>query len=87
MNLEMLAMKIKSKDFRVKAGDKVDLARLPTEVKQAYGSKKAYHKLLDAQVEELSELQRLHTTPPTVMPCCRCFRPWTRPARTAPSGT
>ncbi len=53
-------MKIKSKDYRVKQGDKVDLAKWPTEVKPAYKSKKAYHKQLDAQVDELSELQRLH---------------------------
>lgn len=52
-------MKIKSKDFRVKQGDKVDLAVWSTEVKPAYRSKKAYHKLLDQQVDELSELQRL----------------------------
>lgn len=53
-------MKIESRDFRVKQGDKVDLAVWPTEVKPAYRSKKAYHKLLDKQVDELSELQRLH---------------------------
>ena len=53
-------MKIESKDFRIKQGDKVDLALWPTEVKPAYRSKKAYRKLLDHQVDELSELQRLH---------------------------
>ncbi|CAK0761930.1 ADP-polyphosphate phosphotransferase [Gammaproteobacteria bacterium] len=53
-------MKINSKDFQVKEGAKVQLKKWPTEVEPTYKSKKAYHKLLDAQVEELSELQRLH---------------------------
>jgi PPK2 family polyphosphate:nucleotide phosphotransferase len=39
---------------------KVDLTTWPTRVKRAYTSKKHYHKLLEAQVEELSALQRLH---------------------------
>ncbi len=55
-----MSMKIESKDFRVKAGDTVDLARWPTKVAPVYKSKKAYRKLLAAQVDELSELQRLH---------------------------
>ena len=53
-------MKIKSKDFRVPAGKTVKLEKWPTRVKPAYKSKKAYAKLLQAQVEELSSLQRLH---------------------------
>ena len=53
-------MKIKSKDFRVQEGEKVDLKKWPTLVKAAYKSKKKYKKLLEEQVEELSELQRLH---------------------------
>ncbi|PKO71753.1 MAG: phosphate--nucleotide phosphotransferase [Betaproteobacteria bacterium HGW-Betaproteobacteria-17] len=52
-------MKINPADFRVQAGDKVKLDKWPTEVKPAYPSKKAYRKLLDEQVAELSELQRL----------------------------
>ena len=52
-------MKIKPEDFRVQAGDKVKLDKWPTKVKPAYKSKKAYHKLLDEQVDELSDLQRL----------------------------
>jgi PPK2 family polyphosphate:nucleotide phosphotransferase len=55
-----IKMKIKSKDFCVEEGEKVDLKKWPTLVKPAYTSKKHYHKLLEAQVEELSELQRLH---------------------------
>ncbi len=53
-------MKIKSKDFRVQEGEKVDLEKWPTLVKSAYKSKKKYKKLLKKQVKELSELQRLH---------------------------
>ncbi|MDZ7584215.1 MAG: ADP-polyphosphate phosphotransferase [Thiobacillus sp.] len=52
-------MKIKPEDFRVQAGDKVKLDKWPTKVKPAYKSKKAYRKLLDEQVAELSDLQRL----------------------------
>lgn len=52
-------MTISPEDFRVQAGDKVKLDKWPTEVKPAYASKKAYRKLLDEQVAELSELQRL----------------------------
>jgi PPK2 family polyphosphate:nucleotide phosphotransferase len=52
-------MQIKPVNFRVKAGDKVKLDKWPTKVKPAYNSKKAYRKLLDEQVAELSDLQRL----------------------------
>jgi len=52
-------MKINSKDFQVREGDKVELDKWPTKVKPAYKSKKAYRKRLDAQVDELSDLQRL----------------------------
>lgn len=53
-------MKIKSKDYQVQEGDKVNLKKWPTLVEPAYKSKKKYHKKLKEQVEELSELQRLH---------------------------
>lgn len=53
-------MKIKSKDFRVKEGDKVKLKQWPTLVKPVYKSKEQYQTLLEQQVRELSELQRLH---------------------------
>ncbi len=52
-------MKIKSKDFSVPAGKKVRLAKWPTRVKPVYKSKKEYAGLLQDQVQELSELQRL----------------------------
>ena len=53
-------MKIDSTDFRVPAGKKVDLKKWPTLVKPVYKSKKAYAKLLQQHVEELSSLQCLH---------------------------
>jgi len=53
-------MKIKSKDFRVQPGEKVNLKEWPTIVKPYCKSKKQYQKLLVEHVEELSSLQRLH---------------------------
>ena len=52
-------MKINSKDFRVRPGEKVKLRKWPTSVKPVCKSKKEYKKLLQEQVEELSALQRL----------------------------
>jgi PPK2 family polyphosphate:nucleotide phosphotransferase len=53
-------MKIHSKDFRVRPGEKVDLRKWPTIVKPFYKSKKRYQKLLEKHVEELSSFQQLH---------------------------
>ena len=53
-------MKINPKDFRVATGNTVNLKKWPTLVKPVYKSKKAYAKLLQEQVKELSALQRLH---------------------------
>jgi len=53
-------MKIKSKNFCVQEGEKIKLKKWPTIVKPAYKSKKQYRELLEAQVDELSALQRLH---------------------------
>lgn len=53
-------MKINVKDFLVPEGDKVKLDKWPTLVEPVYPSKKRYHKLLEAHVDELSSLQRLH---------------------------
>lgn len=53
-------MKIKSEDFQVKEGEKVNLKKWPTRVKPAYKSKRQYEELLAEQVAELSELQQLH---------------------------
>lgn len=53
-------MKINSKDFRVREGDKVKLKAWPTRVKPFYQSKEQYQTLLSEQVEALSALQQLH---------------------------
>ncbi|HUG11727.1 MAG TPA: ADP-polyphosphate phosphotransferase [Opitutaceae bacterium] len=52
-------MKIRSKDYRVPPGKKVDLRKWPTRVEPLYKSKKHYEKNLEHQVEDLSDLQRL----------------------------
>ncbi len=52
-------MKINSKDFRVRPGDKVELGKWPTIVNPFFKSKKQYKKLLQQHVEELSAQQRL----------------------------
>jgi PPK2 family polyphosphate:nucleotide phosphotransferase len=54
-----MPMKLKSGDFRVRAGHKVHLNKWATLVKPAYKSKKAYNALLRKHVEKLSTLQRL----------------------------
>ena len=53
-------MKINSKDFRVRPGEKIALGKWPTVVKPFFKLKKQYQKLLEEHVEELSSLQRLH---------------------------
>jgi polyphosphate kinase 2 (PPK2 family) len=53
-------MKIKSKDFRVGEGDKVNLEKWPTKVDPIYKSKDQYQSLLEEHVDKLAELQRLH---------------------------
>ena len=53
-------MRINSKDFRVRLGEKVNLREWPTRVKPFCKSKKRYQKLLGEHVEELSSLQNLH---------------------------
>ena len=53
-------MKINSHDFRVPAGEIVNLNKWPPIVEPVYKSKKNYHKLLREHVEALSSLQRLH---------------------------
>jgi len=52
-------MKIKPKDFRVRAGDKVNLRKWPTKVEPVYKSKQHYQKLLREHVAQLSALQQL----------------------------
>ena len=53
-------MKIQSKDFRVREGDKVNLEKWPTQVDPVYKSKEQYKSLLEEHVARLSEMQRLH---------------------------
>lgn len=52
-------MKIDTAEFQVKQGEKVDLKKRPTQVKPVYDSKKGYKKLLENQIDELGELQRV----------------------------
>src|SRR3569832_3017692 len=60
MTTERTAMKIKSRDFQVQEGHKVNLKKWPTRVTPHYNSKEQYQKLLEDQVSELSALQQLH---------------------------
>jgi PPK2 family polyphosphate:nucleotide phosphotransferase len=52
-------MKIRSKDFRVRKGDEVNLRKWPTNVEPVYESKDQYHKLLGEHVARLSAQQQL----------------------------
>ncbi len=53
-------MKIKSTDFRVSTGDRLDLKKRPTMVDPVYKSKKDYKKILEKHIARLSDLQRIH---------------------------
>ena len=53
-------MKINTKNFRVRSGEKVQLKKWPTKINPFFKSKKRYHKLLREHVKQLSSLQRLH---------------------------
>lgn len=53
-------MTIAISDFQVRESAAVDLRKWPTMVKAVYKSKKSYKKLLEADVEQLSNLQQLH---------------------------
>jgi PPK2 family polyphosphate:nucleotide phosphotransferase len=52
-------MQIKSKQFRVRAGDDVNLRKWPTRVEAFYKSKEQYQELLAAHVAQLSLQQEL----------------------------
>jgi PPK2 family polyphosphate:nucleotide phosphotransferase len=52
-------MKIRSKDFCVGEGDKVNLKKWPTRVDPVYRSKEQYQNLLQEHVAQLSSLQQL----------------------------
>jgi PPK2 family polyphosphate:nucleotide phosphotransferase len=60
VDIEGMKMKINSKDFRVRPGEKVQLREWPTIVKPFCTSKKDYQELLGEHVQELSSLQHLH---------------------------
>ncbi len=53
-------MNINPADYRVQPGENVDLTQRPTNVEPVYADKKAYKSQLRQQVNDLSELQRLH---------------------------
>jgi len=53
-----MKMNVKSKDFRVRPGEKSKIKEWPTLVKPLCTSKKEYSALLQEQVEKLSALQR-----------------------------
>src|SRR6202044_93465 len=52
-------MHIKSSDFRVRAGERVDLEKWPTLVDPGYETNEEYQELLRRHVEALSEQQQL----------------------------
>ena len=52
-------MKIDSKEFRVRPGEKILLGDWPTRVNPYYKSKKQYHNILTDQVRKMDEMQRL----------------------------
>jgi PPK2 family polyphosphate:nucleotide phosphotransferase len=52
-------MKIHTKDFRVREGEKVNLKKRSTRVDADYKSKKQYKKLLEEHIAQLSEQQQL----------------------------
>jgi hypothetical protein len=55
-----MKMKINSKDFRVRPGEKVKLEEWPTTVRPICGTKNRYQKLLGEHVAQLTARQRLH---------------------------
>jgi PPK2 family polyphosphate:nucleotide phosphotransferase len=52
-------MEIKSKQYRVGRGEKVNLKKWPTVVKPVYGSKEEYKELLEKHTAQLSTLQNI----------------------------
>jgi polyphosphate kinase 2 (PPK2 family) len=52
-------MKVRSKDFRVREGDEVNLKKWPTKADPVYKSKEQYQKLLEEHVAQLSSQQQL----------------------------
>jgi len=56
---ETAPMKMQTRDFRVRAGDPVDLKKWSTLIAPVYSSKRDYRELLDQHVARLSSLQEL----------------------------
>ncbi len=54
-----MVVKIRSKDYRVREGDEVDLGKWSTQVERVYKSKQHYQELLGEHVAQLSSLQQL----------------------------
>ena len=52
-------MKINSKDFLVRSGEKVKLKKWPTNVKPVYKSKERYHQILAEHIKDMTSLQSL----------------------------
>jgi len=57
---EKMTTKIKSKDFRVSAGEQIALKKWPTKIKPYCQTKKRYKKTLEEHIAVLSSLQNLH---------------------------
>lgn len=55
-----MSKKIQTEDFQVQPEDGLSLNDRPTKVKPFFKSKKDYLKILEEQVEELTETQRMH---------------------------
>jgi PPK2 family polyphosphate:nucleotide phosphotransferase len=53
-------MKIDTSEYRIQPGETVDLTQRATKIEPVYDAKKKYKKILEDQVEQLSDLQRLH---------------------------
>ena len=64
-----LGMKSKVKPFAVSPGRKVRLDEWPTRIRPGYRSEEDYKRRLQAQVEELSEKQRILYAS-NRYPCC-----------------
>ncbi|MEP6961943.1 MAG: polyphosphate kinase 2 family protein, partial [Acidobacteriota bacterium] len=51
--------RIKTENFRVAPGKKVDLSRWDTRIKPFYGSKEERNELMSQHIQKLAELQNL----------------------------
>jgi hypothetical protein len=79
-------MKVRSTDFRVEEGHKVNLDKWPTAVEPVCDSKNQYQKILANHVDQLSSLQQLPYASNRYA-LLLIFKPWTLPGKTAQSNT